>query len=291
MALNLNPGHAYADVVLGSGSTSYMFRFRTGDVATRRFVFGPTKSTSYGRVQGLEIDSGNLSYQRDTGSESVIVVQAIEPDTWYQVIVSGNIIYVDSAAGVTGSNNGDSSGLDRIGFGIKYDLAATEYGDPDDLSIVDAWLWTDLLSEAQRTALFAGDDPATVNAANLLYGWPLIDNGDDVVGAADITNTSGTVTFDSADGSNTPSPSISGTALQPGEEFTLTYGAFAAIPISPVTLTDSNGNTLTVPVTINDAVAGDDTHEGTAVGTMPALPSSGSQAGLLLGDVTARLTT
>jgi len=83
-------------------------------------------------------------------------------------------------------------------------------------------------------------------------------------------------------------PSITVTGdLQPGANFTLNYSNYAAVPVSPVTITDSNNNSITVPVTINDN--GDGT--GTATGTMPSLPSSGTAQGLLFGNVTVELGT
>lgn len=75
--------------------------------------------------------------------------------------------------------------------------------------------------------------------------------------------------------------------LQPGASFTLNYSNYDAVPVSPVTITDSNNNSITVPVTINDN--GDGT--GTATGTMPSLPSSGTSQGLLFGNVTVELGT
>ena len=90
-----------------------------------------------------------------------------------------------------------------------------------------------------------------------------------------------------------PGPSIAlSTDLQPGASFTLNYSNYDAIPVSPVTITDSNNNSITVPVTINDSVNGTTgKHEGTATGTMPALPSSGSIAGLKFGTVNVSLSS
>ncbi|MCC4269199.1 hypothetical protein LL254_00565 [Marinobacter nauticus] len=85
-----------------------------------------------------------------------------------------------------------------------------------------------------------------------------------------------------------PSPTLSiANDLQPGASFTLNYSNYAAVPVSPVTIRDSNNNSITVPVTINDN--GDGT--GTATGTMPSLPSSGTSQGLLFGNVTVELGT
>lgn len=89
----------------------------------------------------------------------------------------------------------------------------------------------------------------------------------------------------------TAEPSISITGdLTPGGAFTIDYSDFTAIPVSPATLTDSQGNAITVAVTINDTDTGG-VHSGTADGTMPALPGSGSATGLLFGTVTVELTT
>lgn len=81
-----------------------------------------------------------------------------------------------------------------------------------------------------------------------------------------------------------------GTDLQPGASFTLNYSNYDAVPVSPVTITDSNNNSITVPVTINNTVTGGK-HGGTATGTFPALPSSGTATGLLFGNVTVGLNT
>lgn len=75
--------------------------------------------------------------------------------------------------------------------------------------------------------------------------------------------------------------------LTPGSSFTINYTGFTGVPVSPATFTDSAGNSITVAVTISDN--GDGT--GTASGTMPALPSSGSVSGLKFGTVTASLST
>lgn len=86
----------------------------------------------------------------------------------------------------------------------------------------------------------------------------------------------------------TPSPAVAlANDLQPGASFTLNYSNYDAVPVSPVTIRDSNNNSITVPVTINDN--GDGT--GTATGTMPSLPSSGTSQGLLFGNVTVELGT
>ena len=82
------------------------------------------------------------------------------------------------------------------------------------------------------------------------------------------------------------------TDLQPGASFTLNYSNYDAVPVSPVTITDSNNNSITVPVTISDSVNGTTgKHEGIATGTMPALPSSGSIAGLKFGTVNVNLSS
>lgn len=84
-----------------------------------------------------------------------------------------------------------------------------------------------------------------------------------------------------------PSVSLTSGNLQPGGNFTLSYSNFAGVPTSPITLTDSNDNSITVAVTIDDN--GDGT--GTATGTMPALPTGASTVnGLLFGDVEVELT-
>ena len=74
--------------------------------------------------------------------------------------------------------------------------------------------------------------------------------------------------------------------LAPGSNFTLTATNFASAPVSPVTLTDSQGSTITVPVTISGS------GPYTAVGTMPTLAEAVTAGtSLLFGDVTIELTT
>ncbi|MDP4546496.1 hypothetical protein [Marinobacter sp. MDS2] len=93
-------------------------------------------------------------------------------------------------------------------------------------------------------------------------------------------------------GDPVPTPTVTLSAdLQPGASFTLTYSDYDSAPVSPVTITDSNGNSITVAVTISDTVDGSSKHGGTATGTMPALPSSGTATGLLFGTVTIELGT
>jgi len=74
--------------------------------------------------------------------------------------------------------------------------------------------------------------------------------------------------------------------LQPGEDFTLTATNYASAPVSPVTLTDSQGSTITVPVTISGS------GPYTATGTMPTLAEAVTAGtSLLFGDVTIELST
>jgi len=74
--------------------------------------------------------------------------------------------------------------------------------------------------------------------------------------------------------------------LQPGTEFTLAATNYASAPVSPVTLTDSQGSTITVPVTISGS------GPYTAVGTMPTIAEAVTAGtSLLFGDVTIELST
>jgi len=84
-----------------------------------------------------------------------------------------------------------------------------------------------------------------------------------------------------------PSPAVATTdTLSPGTEFTLTATNFASAPVSPATLTDSQGSTITVPVTISGS------GPYTAVGTMPTLAEAVTAGtSLLFGDVTIELST
>lgn len=68
--------------------------------------------------------------------------------------------------------------------------------------------------------------------------------------------------------------SITGGVLQYGQPFTFTYTGIASVS-TPITIgPDSQGNTLDVAITDNG--------DGTGSGTMPALPSSGSSALILI---------
>lgn len=92
------------------------------------------------------------------------------------------------------------------------------------------------------------------------------------------------------DYSSGPAIEITSGDLQPGGNFTIEYSGFATAPVSPVNLTDSNDNIITVAVTVDDTETGG-THSGTATGTMPNLPTGSSSVdGLLFGDVTVELT-
>ena len=83
-----------------------------------------------------------------------------------------------------------------------------------------------------------------------------------------------------------PSITLTSGNLEPGESFTLTATNYASAPVSPVTLTDSAGNSITVPVTINGS------GPYTAVGTMPTLAEAVTAGtSLLFGDVTIELST
>lgn len=80
--------------------------------------------------------------------------------------------------------------------------------------------------------------------------------------------------------------------LQPGSSFTLTATNFASAPVSPVTLTDSAGSTMTVAVTISGS------GPYTAVGTMPTLAEAVTAGNSILftpdgaaPDVTIELST
>ena len=84
-----------------------------------------------------------------------------------------------------------------------------------------------------------------------------------------------------------PVPTVTTTdTLQPGESFTLTATNYASAPVSPATFTDSEGSTITVPVTISGS------GPYTAVGTMPTLAEAVTAGtSLLFGDVTIELST
>ena len=84
-----------------------------------------------------------------------------------------------------------------------------------------------------------------------------------------------------------PTPNVTTTdTLQPGTEFTLTATNYASAPVSPVTLTDTEGSTITVAVTISGS------GPYTAVGTMPTIAEAVTAGtSLLFGDVTIELTT
>lgn len=85
-----------------------------------------------------------------------------------------------------------------------------------------------------------------------------------------------------------PAVVIDQATLSPGGTISGTYSNFTpgVAPTSPLTLTDSNSNTLSVAVTVNDNASGG----GTFSGTLPALPSAGNSGNFLLfGNVTATL--
>lgn len=82
-----------------------------------------------------------------------------------------------------------------------------------------------------------------------------------------------------------PTVTLDQTQLQPGATISGSYSTFAAVPTSPLLITDEDGNQIPVPVTVTDGGGG----AGTFTGTMPSLPTSGSVAGLRFGVVSVRL--
>ena len=90
-----------------------------------------------------------------------------------------------------------------------------------------------------------------------------------------------------ADAVVAPSVSITG-PLQPGKVISGSYSNFTTAPTA-LTLTDSNGNSISSAAEITDLVI-DDVNK-TFTFTMPGLPAAGSsQNSILFGSVTAELT-
>jgi hypothetical protein len=114
------------------------------------------------------------------------------------------------------------------------------------------------------------------------------DSGDILIAYAYGTGDAGSAYIDAAyiePAAQSPTVTTTDT-LQPGESFTLTATNYASAPVSPVTLTDSAGSTITVAVTISGS------GPYTAVGTMPTLAEAVTAGtSLLFGDVTIELTT
>jgi len=149
-----------------------------------------------------------------------------------------------------------------------------------------------------RVTRYQVDDSATVDAANGDgAGNPNASNTVSITGVSPVSGVC-VVKFGKADGSGTayanafritedPTPTVTTTdTLSPGTEFTLTATNYASAPVSPATLTDSQGSTITVPVTISGS------GPYTAVGTMPTLAEAVTAGtSLLFGDVTIELTT
>jgi hypothetical protein len=91
--------------------------------------------------------------------------------------------------------------------------------------------------------------------------------------SANLSATPATVTATTSAGSI----AITGGTLTAGSAFAGTYSGIASLA-TPITLTDSGGNTLNVAIV--------DGGSGNFTGTMPALPSSGSSSSLIFGNVT-----
>jgi len=70
---------------------------------------------------------------------------------------------------------------------------------------------------------------------------------------------------------------VTGGVLRPGQAFQLTYAGIPDLN-SPVTMEDSQGNTIDVAITDNG--------DGTADGVMPSFPNTGTQDSMLFGPVT-----
>ena len=88
--------------------------------------------------------------------------------------------------------------------------------------------------------------------------------------------------------STVPTITMDQTELTPGTTISGSYVNFLGVPANPsdLSLTDINGNGITVSVAVTDNTGG----AGTFTGTMPALPTGGATtAGLLFGIVTIGL--
>lgn len=212
----------------------------------------------------------------DSGREGYIL--GARPDTsTFNVSAFSNGGFVDLTTESTGASLSTST---------WYFCSAIVRGASQELRV-----WAD---GASRPAGVSSADPA--NSGITLPGW---------IGL--YSNRSATIEVDwfsvgtGLDDAPTSAPAsdsitISPSTLTPGGAFTITYSGFAAIPVSPATLTDQNGNSITVAVTIDNTDTGG-VHSGTATGTMPSLPSSGSQAGLMFSadgttqNITVELTT
>ena len=154
--------------------------------------------------------------------------------------------------------------------------------------------WLRPLTNTELTNLHSGTNPSSIDSAGQFAYYPMTDNSlvnawADTPGSALAVN--GTVPNDDADNPTVSAPVLPASVttsdtLQPGTEFTLTAANYASAPVSPVTLTDSEGSTITVPVTISGS------GPYTAVGTMPTLAEAVTAGtSLLFGDVTIELST
>ncbi len=86
---------------------------------------------------------------------------------------------------------------------------------------------------------------------------------------------------------DTPNLVIDQANLTPGGTISGSYSDYGSTPTSPLVLTDSNGNSINVSVTVTPT----DSSSGSFTGTMPTLPTSGNSASFLLfGTITVSLT-
>ncbi len=136
-----------------------------------------------------------------------------------------------------------------------------------------------------------------VNGGAVVTLPDVVQNFTDVAQHLDISpDVSGTIKVEFQDGGGSgvisamrlyevagPTVTLNQTELTPGGTISGTYSNFSSTPTSPLTLTDSNGNTISVPVTVDSGAK-------TWTGTMPALPTSGSIAGLLFGNIDVELS-
>lgn len=202
------------------------------------------------------------------------------------------------ANGVLASADDTDNGAGINIYGDKVYLGGSNAGDTFAVGkLAHAGILTRALTDAELLDLYNGGDPNNLPTTERYAYYPLTTTSlvnewsADSTGSVGDLSVFGSVSLDTADDPEIGTPAISlSENLRPNTQFTINYVRFNAIPTSPVTLTDSNANSITVPVTITNTDNGDGTHQGTAVGTYPALPLSGSQGGLLFGSVTVALS-
>jgi len=264
-----------------------------------RAVFGTLSGTKR-QWFAFKGSQGWPGHHVDDNGDAINQSTALTKNVWRPAVVrvtdagSGNFtweVFLDGSVVVTRTLT--AAALSGAAVQVVFGTSPTQ-SIPANSKVAHSAIWLRPLTNDEIANLSAGTNPSSIDATGRFLYYPMTDNSlvnawADTPGSALAVN--GTVPNDDADNPTVSAPVLPASVtttdtLQPGESFTLTATNYASAPVSPATLTDSAGNSITVPVTISGS------GPYTAVGTMPTLAEAVTAGtSLLFGDVTIELST